>query len=504
VVAPTTLEELACAMAVAFAQVAGRLSDVRGALLDLCGRLGDLDRILEGHSGNVRVLTVVETGAELLRIALNEGSTVAAPDRVTRSVVTSRTQLAEIIAHTKHLDAVASLTLITARSLNLPGFDSYVSDLRSLSARVRDDAGHLEVAVSALRKRRETAAQLYGQAGHSLDQVLGVFSRVADERATTEVVLARSLTEVAALATRLPEVAAAETAGLVRAMQLADTRATGTDVAAALDRIAAQASTAADVLSARGGLQASPAAQALQLGRKILSEVAEGARLTLTAVDATAAEAETPRQLSDEASLRFASLVQATDQIHLAAINAVLLTRREDGQERTMTVLSSDVQQQAAACAAASSGCRTAIEQLSVPDDLKAFGTVAERGGAFRRAVGETEAAVDTAGSAMAELDRLRDIADASLQRLSAAAADAHQALVQLGRATDELSILAGSLPVSIPDGSSVLDDLMELYTMESEREVHRRLFGIAEPTVPAAVPADTSVVDDPLAAILF
>jgi hypothetical protein len=532
--APIPLVELADATAKAFAQVAGRLSDVRGASMDLCARLGDLDRVLVGQSGNVRVLAVVETGAASLRTALADGSAVAAPARLIQSAVDAGGRVAEIITRTKQLDAVASLTLITARSLDLPGFEDYVRDLRSHSSLVRDDAGHLGVAVAALRGRREAAAALYGQAGESLDRVLGVFGGVADERAATEAMLARSLAEVSALAARLPEVAEAETASLVRAMQfadsvaqrldhaevmlsrpepvaqalaraqiaalVADTLATGTDVAGGLRRIEAQVADAARTLSAGGNDRSSPATQALDLGRQVLSEVAEGSRLTLTAVEATAAEAETLRRLSDEASQRFASLAQATGAIHIAAINAVLLARRDDGQERAMTVLSVEVRELAAACASASAGCREAIAHLSLPDDLRAFTEVADRGAAFRRAVGETEGAVGTAGQAMVELDRLRQAAEVSLHRLGTATTDARQALERLADTATELSELAASLPDTSPVGAAEAAHLMSVYTMEAERAVHRRFFGLPEPTA-AAKP---TTEEDMLAAVLF
>jgi hypothetical protein len=534
--ATTTLDELADAAAKAFAQVAGRLGDVRGATLDLCTRLEDLDRVLVGQSGNVRVLAVVEAGALSLREALAEGSTVAVPERLARAAFDSQSQLAEIASRTKQLDAVATLTLVAARSLDLPGFDDYVRDLRGLSALVRDDAGQLATAVADLRDRRETAAALYRQASLSLDRVVGIFASVADERASTEEGLKQSLRDVSALAARLPAVAEAEIEELVRAMQFADTvaqrldhvrtimshpapaaqalagaqiaalvaeiRETGTRVAASLDRIATEAGAAVRVLSAGDGPQSSPAAQALNLGRKVLSEVAEGAQITLAAIAGTVEEAQALRALSDQAALRFTSLMHTTEAIHIAAVNAVLLARRDDGHERAMGVLSIEVRHQAGACAAASSSCRGSIGQLSLPDDLQAFAAVADSGASFRRAVGETEGAVETAGLAMVELDRLREAAESSLERLAAATADARQALEALYRSADSLSHLSGSLPDGVPAGDRDVAHLMDIYTMESERAVHRRLFGIAQPVEPAAAqPADA---DDPLAAILF
>lgn len=534
--APTTLDELADAAARAFAQVAGRLSDVRGATLDLCTRLDDLDRVLVGQSGNVRVLAVVEAGALSLWEALAEGSSVAAPERLARAAFESQSQLAEIASRTKQLDAVATLTLVAARSLDLPGFDDYVRGLRGLHATVRDDAGQLATAVSDLRDRRETAASLYRQAGLSLDRVVGVFAAVAEERSRTEEVLEQSLSDVSALAARLPAVAEAEIEELVRAMQFADTvaqrldhvrtilahpapaaqvlagaqiaalvaeiRKTGTRGAASLDRIAAEAGAAVRVLSAGDGPQSSPAAQALNLGRKVLSEVAQGAQITLAAIAGAVEEAQALRALSDQAALRFTSLLHTTEGIHIAAINAVLLARRNNEQERAMSVLSVEVRHQAGACAAASSSCRISIGELSLPGDLEAFAAVADCGASFRRAVGETEGAVETAGLAMVELDRLRGAADSSLERLAAATADARQALGVLYQSADSLSQLSGSLPDGFTAGARDLAHLMDIYTMESERAVHRRLFGIAEPMEPAA--AEAADADDPLAAILF
>ena len=167
-----------------------------------------------------------------------------------------------------------------------------------------------------------------------------------------------------------------------------------------------------------------------------------------------------------------------------------------------MNVLSMEVRAQAAACEKASTTCHAAIAQLSLADDLDAFARVSDGAQAFGRSVADTTGAVSTAGDAMTELDRLRAITRGSLDRLSQATAVARDSLRTILDASDDLESVAQSLPARPPLGTHPPPDLMDIYTMESERAVHRHVFGLPDqPPAPAGEPATE---DDPLASILF
>jgi hypothetical protein len=530
-------------MAECFGHVADHLSGVRSGLMDLAARLADLDRVLLDQQSQGRVLDGVQESASDLRAALVCAADATAPQRITTASKTALESLAEIDTRTRMLDAVANLTLITAKSLRLEGFDDYVINLRALGRDMGEDADRLGRAVSALRQRRERAGVLFGRATASLDQVQGALQTHAHARTETGRLLAATIDGVSMVAARLSGVIASETDSLVQAMQFADaaaqrldhigtilaqggpaeqalaaaqiealvaaTRDTVTGVLNSLARVQATAADAGRVLTADGAQRGNAATDAVDLGRSLLTTLAEASSEALADIDGAVAESAALSDLADEAANRFESLAAATASIHLAAINAALLSRTDNGQERAVSVLSIDVQQQAAACASASASCKAAISQLILPADLDTFGAVAPRAEAFRRAVTETSAGVAAAGAALATMGRLRGAASDSLAALGPVIRTARQSMDGIMTAAKDLAQVAAGLPQTPPPGTGPLAHLLELYTMEAERAVHRRVFGLPEVPMapvewgsPAAAMADTA--DDPLAAILF
>jgi hypothetical protein len=279
-----------------------------------------------------------------------------------------------------------------------------------------------------------------------------------------------------------------------------------------LSRIQGAAKDAGRALAADNERPGNPAAQAVDLARALLTALAGASSQALADIEGAVAESAALSGLAEQAAMRFTTLAAATGSIHLAAINAALLSRTDNGQERAVSVLSIDVQQQAAACARSSETCKAAMAQLTLAEDVEAFAAVAERAQSFRRAVAETSEAVETTGRALATMGQLRRAATDSLMALGPVVETARQSMARIAAAAGDLARIAADLPQVAPAGAGALDHFMDLYTMEAERVVHRRLVGLPDlPPPPAAhrsgpaapSPGDTAA-EDPLASILF
>lgn len=525
------------AAAKAFSVVSGLLAGVRGAVTDLCSRLQELDRVLAGQSGTARLLDRVETAANEVQALVSDASARAAHDGVARAVGLALSNLEVIASSARGIEAVASLTAVTSRSLSLTAFDDYVISLRRGVDAMRADAIHLSKAVEMLESGRGKAVQLLGGANAHLTQVTKMLGEVADQRAETERLLQQSLQEVAGLARRLPPAAASEIEVLMRAIQFSDALSqrldhigmilefdrappeeTGPLARAQIEalveetRVIAENSShglqrigqlAAEVGRIMGDESSSPAGQALQMGRDMLARISDLTRTVLVAIEGAEGESKALFNSAAEAEKRFASVMVATSAMQILAINAALLARR--GKEReaaAMNVLSVEVQHRVASCADAATACNLAIAQLSNPDDLAVFTAIGPAADSYRHSIGQTNAAIGSAELAASELQRMREATFEALDRLSDAIRIADEALQAIHSTAADLTNLAEDLPKDIGPNADPQLDLMDFYTMEAERAVHRRLFGVPEASPQAtATPASD---DDLLAAIMF
>ncbi len=290
---------------------------------------------------------------------------------------------------------------------------------------------------------------------------------------------------------------------------VAATRATLAEARSSLVRIGAMAAESGRILTADRDAPESRAVGVVELNRALLAALARAATSALQATDGAAGESAALHELAQDGARRFASLSEATRAIHVAAVNAALLSRAANGQEKAINVLAVDVQQQAAVCTRVADSCKAAITELTRAEDLAVFGAVSGKAQVFRRAIAETDAAISAGGAALAELDRLQQVAGESLRALGPALQRADEALGRIAASADDLGGLARDLPRAVPAGSDPLTDLFDLYTMEAERAVHRRLFGLPEDPVPSAGPARSAAPQadddaDLLASILF
>ena len=529
------LSRPAQAAAQAFSVVAELLAEVRAALADLCGRLQNLDRVLADQGGNASLLDAVDAAAATVLAVVDDASAHATPERIGSAVALALSSLDDLGTCTREIDAVATLTRVTSRSLNMTSFDDYVLSLRGIVEEMRADSGRLSQTVLALQSRRIRAVELFDRAQADLRQVTSMLAAVAGERAEIERLLLQSLEEVAATAVRLPSATAAEIEVLMRAIQFSDalsqrldhiarlldlqgkpgstgplaraqiealvgeTREIAGAAVNSLDRIGRLAD---DVGRIMGSESDSPARQALLLGQDILSRIAGRTQSVLAAIEGAEGESGALCTSAAEAAERFASVMAATQAMHVHAVNAALLARRGAGQQGAMNVLSVEVQRKAAQCAGLAKKCHGAISQLSLPEDLAAFSGVGEGVRAYRSSIGQTSAAVEAAETASAELQVLRKATVAALERLSGAAGVALKAIEAIYASADDLASLARNLPRDIAGDADPLLDVMDIYSMEAERIVHRRVFGLPENTM-AEMPA-AAAEDDLLASIMF
>lgn len=531
------LRDLAQAIDAAFAQFIAVMADLRGRLAEMDAGLARLLQVLAGQREGVQALDLIEAAVTDLAAALDGATDAALPPRVAAAVETARAALDEIGVRTRMLDAVANLTLVTAQSLNVPGFHDYVATLRELSASVGRTVGRLDAVVLALRARRVAAGALLGTAQGRL---AGVAARMADlhgQQAASARLVAHSRQQAADQALRLPAVAAHETDTLVRAMQFADAVAQrldhlGTilahesgagaralaraqaealvadagrvaqDVTASIAAIRAAAGDAARLLAADGGAEAEGLAQGLELGRRMLDRLLAEAGVAMDAISQAAAEVSPLQALAADAVAEFAGVDQATAMIRLAAFNAALLSLAGGAGREAMNVLSVEVRDQAQACAVAAGRCSAAIASLSQAQDMAAFAGVGARMEALRQAIDRTATALEGATAAGAEVAALRRTTVEGLHHLDQAGAVALDAVARIRAATEGLVALAATWPRQAPPGVGDLAALMPIYTMEAERVVHRRLFGLPEEVPPPPLAATGTA--DPLAAILF
>lgn len=526
----------AATAAQAFGIVTGLLSDVRAAAGELCLRLRELDDVLAGQRGNGHLLDSVEHSAQSVQQAVADASARAAPDKIGTAMMLAQSCLDEICSSTREIDAVAALTKVTSRSLGLTSFDDYVTSLRHLVEAMRRDTAQFSAAVDALQSRRVRAVELFSRANSDLAEVISVLGDVAKERAETEQLLQNSLEDIGTLARRLPADTAAEIEVLVRAMQFADALSqrldhvgtvlayphadpgdTGPLARALIEALVEEThEMAKSVMASLRGIgrladevgrimghdNESPVSRALQLGRVILSEISGRTGSVLAAIEGAEGESVALRTAAEDATQRFTSLLAATDSMHIYAINAGLLARRDEAQQGAMNVLSVEVQRKAAQCARVVTTCHGAINQLALPDDLAALGAVGPIAQIFRLSITKTGDAVNAAGLACEHLERVRMDTIRATQRLAETTRIAVGAVQSIHAVAAELTNLVQALPSSARPNADPLLALLAVYSMESERMVHHRLFGLEQTRSEAAKPPESE--DDLLAAIMF
>ena len=237
-----------------------------------------------------------------------------------------------------------------------------------------------------------------------------------------------------------------QTTALARAQIAAvvgDGRAVARTVATSLAAIRAASADAARLLAAEDRPDSEDVLQALQMGKALLDALLAEAGIATAAIDRAAVEVSPVAALADGALAEFGAVARATVQVRLAAVNATL-----------------------------------------------------------HAALGQAMRALEGVMAALAQVDPLRRETVANLHRLDRTGATAEEALARIVEGVEGLSALMSVWPAEVRASDGDLGDLMALYTMETERVVHRRLFGLPDPSIPA--PTAMPAPDDALADVLF
>lgn len=522
--------------AAAFSVVADLLAEVRAALTDLCKRLRELDEVLAAQSGNGQLIEMVEGAVEIVRSAVQEAASRASPQKTNGAIHDALSKLDQIRTCAREIDAVASLTSVTSQSIGLTSFVDYVISLRRLVETMRKDAAEMSGSIMALQSRRIRAVEQFDRAMADILQVGEILQEVASERIETDRLLQRTLSEVNSLASSVPSETTTHIEVLMRAMQFSDALAqrldhvgmllgtqdapadtTGplaraqiealvaetTDIAEDARRSLSQIRSLADrVAHVIGSDTDSPAGRTLKLGREILAKISDRIQSAFEAIDCAEHESRDLCDYAESARARFASVISATDAMHIHAINAALLARQGASTQGAMSVLSVEVQSKASECANLAKRCDSAIREVSLPEDLAAFAAVAPVAAAFRNTIDSTSAAVGTASLASSTLEHVQANTVTALSHLATATQTANDAISAIHASASQLTEVARLLPNSLPANCDPLLGLMDIYSMEAERNVHRRLFGLAE--TQAKTPPPVATDDDLLAAIMF
>lgn len=515
----------------AFASLATRLGDVQRGVGGLLRQTSDLAALLSEDAASADPTEAARATARTLIGLLGADAPGATSHRAVAAE--AREALGEIDRETRALGAVASLTDITARSLNAPGLDDYTRTLRGFIGSLAGDAMALDEGVCAVSRSRlqardaaETALSALSQALAALDDGGPTANAAAREQATLRARLAAEARAAADAARR-------ETKALIAGVQFADefaqrlehietirrdggpgTAALASAQIAALaedaEAVCDAASGALDRLEALGAsLRAAfgeaegegPVAAAVHARRKALEAARSREAEMSAALDLVASSADAIRLSISAAEERFAGLGRSAAAIKLAAINATLLTARSGSARAALGVLAEAVRDSAVVADRQSGACRRAIARLSDGFDADKVAATVAAAAAFRAAMADCAQALDSTGEALSKLALMRDGAADAAATLVEAVRRCQSSVDSVRRTQDDLRAMDDASGGAAPGDLSRLDRFESIYTMEREREVHRAVTG-----APAASPvaAPVAAAGDVLDSILF
>lgn len=509
----------------AFEALTDRLGAVQRAMGALSRQAGALAELLAAPDGAADPAKAVAEAAGALDVALARTATA---EEVAAPVTAALAALEDVGREARMLDAVASLTQVTAQSLGAAGLEGYVAGLRAQIAALAGDARALDAGVRAIAAARAGA----GRAGRSARAAVVAAARAVETARESSAGLAEAaaafrgrISDEAAAATDAAQV---ETAALIAGVQFADELAQRLDhVGAILDGAMGREPDAAALAAAQlraladdGAAVCDRAADALArletLGSRLAAAVGSsdgrdpaaalltGRRAALAA--ASAREAETTSALAEVEDLagriaatvagadaRFAGLERSAAAINLAAINATLLTARSGAARAALGVLAEAVRDSAHASTERSRICRGAIAALSAGVEAIGADEAAASAAVFRAALADSAAALDAADADASALGLLRDGAADAASRLADAACGGRNALDAVRDALIALNRAADMQAAPGARGDAAALACFEpIYTMDRERAVHAAVAGAPRDLpAPSQAPAE-------------
>jgi len=439
----------------------------------------------------------------------------------------ARSALAGLQRRGVALNAIASMTQITARSLGLGTFDRYTADLRGICGEL---AASAEIVLAAIERVSRHDAETVTAAASAIS-ALESLSRgkpLAAEAAKAAAVetdaadrhAARNLSEAAE---DLNDCLTRELAGLIPLMQFAD------EFAQRLDHIGQ--------IGAVARLEALQSAQLRSLAEDAETRLAEARRGFETLVDlacrvaahfertgaagqlasraderrsaldaavqeAVAVEraavtaqrgAEVLEEALRDAETAFGDLQSRAKDIGLAAINSILLASHGGTANGALTTLAAAVREQASASVSELQICRDAL-YATVARDCDGPKAMADAVDGLASALADARKVLETEERMAAErkdgTSGARQIAAEVAQSLDSGI-DAIAVLERCPEALRDWAAAAGAA-TGAPDPEAA-DALREIYTMQRERQVHDAFLGreVAETEACATASAD-------------
>lgn len=498
------------ACSTAFAALASDLGDVQRGVNTLLWQTSELAALLDDG----KEATDLTESARVAAGTLIELLGSEAPTNQGTIAVEARTALGAIKRETRALGAVASLTGITARSMNAPGLDDYIRSLRGFVASLAGDATALDEGVCAVARSR---AQARDAAEAALAALAMALTALGDAKATSDAAALEETSLRARLgseARSAADVARRETKALIAGVQFADEFAqriarveamlgddgpgSGRLAAAQIhaladdgDSVCDTAGVALDRLETVGaGLRAAfgdshgdgPIAAAVRARRNAL-EAARSRETEMTAaLDQVAGAADAIRDSITAAETRFAGLGSSADAIKVAAINATLFTARSGSARAALGVLAEAVRDSAEVAERQSDICRRAIARLSEGFDTARVDATATAATEFRSAMTTCATALDEADGALGRLSTMREKAGQAASSLLDAVQRCRASVDSVHSTQQDLRNLALSARPDDTVDAAYLQRFEPQYTMERERAVHRAVTGSPDP----------------------
>ncbi len=202
----------------------------------------------------------------------------------------------------------------------------------------------------------------------------------------------------------------------------------------------------------------------------------------LAALDKAFTSTHCIHQAIEESQDRFQKIKGLSGLIDMAAINARLRSNRMVHAQKTMAVLSSAVLDTAQESREVISTCAKMLNLIAMAHDAGISDRLKENVHEFRKDYDDCRNGMSVAMSELTKLSQFRVEAMASLARLTEsliASRSVADRMVMVFNALSDLSDELADVPPNFdwPD----LADIVEIYTMESERVVHNKVLNLTD-----------------------
>ncbi len=521
--------------------IVGLMHESRKAIGELQTVLSDLLTKAGGGGGDREPLALIGDELGTLVESLGRIANQLGADRIDAVCVSIRSLTRDIVRSGLEFQMVAKLTAITVASLpsRSPELETYAESFGDITQRLSDVSleveaqlgrivtarggavGDFAAACAELRRLHEALASENergrASASRKIELEIGAAAGALQECTRTELgKLVGAIQFADAFAQRAEHVgsalALAERAPVPRARALrrvavalsedliAGMRSTSDALRASVERLRDEGASANALLETRldnGDLEAAIVQRERNLSRAAGQLTEVGPRID--AIERRTGEIE---GLGAAARKSLNSLVHISRAIMVSAVNAGLIASRISSSGGPLTVLAAAAQSQALGCSRRIEECTVGVIELiatmeglglsRIRFELDAVTGTAERlGRDAKGAIGANNALSLVAPRIAAVVGVFERISVDLAQRLAGVegAMASFDAAIEPVRAGDRRT---GPLEVEAAE----LDDLRGAYTMQSEREIHDRVFGV---TPKAAASSDVEEFDDVL-----